>query len=91
MKVSAKQVIEIEISPQEFVNELRKKFGVIDFKIVDNEIYHYERVTWDDYDYVKFKGDDDRCSEIKENLEIIANLVQKLNKYRNPYVEELFV
>ena len=74
MKIKA--VTEVEISNEDLFDAIKDKVGLSDYTIIDGVLKHYDRVSWDDYDWVTCKQDEfkikrlEMLSELKKVLKV---------------------
>ena len=74
MKIKA--VTEVEISNEDLFDAIKDKVGLSDYTIIDGILKHYDRVSWDDYDWVTCKQDEfkikrlEMLSELKKVLKL---------------------
>ena len=74
MKIKA--VTEVEISDEDLFDAIKEKVGLSDYTIIDGVLKHYDRVSWDDYDWVTCKQDEfkikrlEMLSELKKVLKL---------------------
>lgn len=74
MKIKA--VTEVEISDEDLFDAIKEKVGLSDYTIIDGILKHYDRVSWDDYDWVTCKQDEfkikrlEMLSELKKVLKL---------------------
>ena len=50
MKIKA--VTEVEVSDEDLFDAIKEKVGLSDYTIIDGVLKHYDRVSWEDYDWV---------------------------------------
>ena len=74
MKIKA--VTEVEISDEDLFDAIKEKVGLSDYTVIDGVLKHYDRVSWDDYDWVTCKQDEfkikrlEMLSELKKVLKV---------------------
>ena len=74
MKIKA--VTEVEISDEDLFDAIKEKVGLSDYTIIDGVLKYYDRVSWDDYDWVTCKQDEfkikrlEMLSELKKVLKV---------------------
>ena len=74
MKIKA--VTEVEISDEDLFDAIKEKVGLSDYAIIDGILKHYDRVSWDDYDWMTCKQDEfkikrlEMLSELKKVLKL---------------------
>ena len=74
MKIKA--VTEVEVSDEDLFDAIKEKVGLSDYTIIDGVLKHYDRVSWEDYDWVTCKQDEfkikrlEMLSELKKVLKV---------------------
>ena len=74
MKIKA--VTEVEISNEELFDAIKDKVGLSDYTVIDGILKHYDRVSWDDYDWVTCEQNEfkikrlEMLSELKKVLKL---------------------
>lgn len=72
MKIKA--TTEVEISNEELFKAVKDKVGLSAYTIVDGVLKYYDRVSWDDYDWVSCEQDEFKI----KRLEMLAELKELL-------------
>ena len=74
MKIKA--VTEVEVSDEDLFDAIKEKVGLSGYTIIDGVLKHYDRVSWEDYDWVTCKQDEfkikrlEMLSELKKVLKV---------------------
>ena len=71
-----KAITEVEISDEDLFDAIKDKVGLSDYTVIGGVLKHYDRVSWDDYDWVTCKQDEfkikrlEMLSELKKVLKV---------------------
>lgn len=66
---------------KEIVRRRLDKLGFGDFKIENGVLYRYERISWDEYDWVPFeKGSEKLFSNVEKAQNVMVLLGELLNE-----------
>lgn len=73
MKIKA--ITEVEISNEDLFDAIKDKVGLSDYTVIDGILKHYDRVSWDDYDWVTCEQNEFKI----KRLEMLSELKKVLN------------
>lgn len=71
--------VSLKLTPEEFIDTLEKHLNLARYGLRDGIVYEYERVGWNDYDFVPVKDQDSLvCRRVREQFAAIEVLKKYL-------------
>lgn len=73
MKIKA--ITEVEVSNEFLFDAIKDRVGLSDYALIDGVLKYYDRVSWDDYDWVTCEQNEFKI----KRLEMLSELKKVLN------------